>query len=430
MKRPMRTVSLEPNFSRKSTRAFVCGGLAGNLVLHEKGWLGHKETVLHAGEGPIWQARWRGRLIVWANDLGVKLYDTTSQTRIAYINRQPDSPRADLFKCTIHWQDDSTFLIAWANHIKVARVRTRPNAPAGLPSLMVEITAFFQVDCMISGILPHPLPPQLSIPATDPILSQVPEHVHTLEVPSPTALLVLAYIPPPTDFSQEFTSDPSQQRRQAADLPELRIISRAGEEVSADVLRINGYERWSCGDYVLCDTAEDASVEEKKYFVMSPKDVISIRPRDAKDHVAWLVERRRYEEALQAVEHMGESGIFIEGEDGFVDAKEIGRRYIEHLISEGALSTYHRSLLDDMGFAGDFRKAARLCPNVCGQDAKSWEDWIFMFAEQKQLQVRRDLGFFVPVGPKFTGYYSVCADRVATAWPLSIRDDTCVFSGA
>src|ERR1700722_7430679 len=145
MKRPMRTVSLEPNFSRKSTRAFVCGGLAGNLVLHEKGWLGHKETVLHAGEGPIWQARWRGRLIVWANDLGVKLYDTTSQTRIAYINRQPDSPRADLFKCTIHWQDDSTFLIAWANHIKVARVRTRPNAPAGLPSLMVEITAFFQV---------------------------------------------------------------------------------------------------------------------------------------------------------------------------------------------------------------------------------------------------------------------------------------------
>ncbi len=68
MKRPMRTISLEPNFA-KSTRSFVSGGLAGSLVLHEKGWFGHRQTVLHVGEGPIWQARWRGRLIAWANDL-------------------------------------------------------------------------------------------------------------------------------------------------------------------------------------------------------------------------------------------------------------------------------------------------------------------------------------------------------------------------
>lgn len=65
----MRTLALEPQFAKKSSRAFVCGGLAGSLVMHEKGWLGHKETVLHSGEGPIWQVRWRGRLIAWANDL-------------------------------------------------------------------------------------------------------------------------------------------------------------------------------------------------------------------------------------------------------------------------------------------------------------------------------------------------------------------------
>lgn len=68
-KRPMRTVTLEPNFAKRGSRAFVCGGMAGDLILHEKGWLGHKETILHSGEGPIWQARWRGRLIAWANDL-------------------------------------------------------------------------------------------------------------------------------------------------------------------------------------------------------------------------------------------------------------------------------------------------------------------------------------------------------------------------
>ena len=69
MKRPMRTVAMEPNFAKRGSRAFVCGGLSGALVMREKGWLGHKETTLHVGEGPIWQVRWRGRLIAWANDL-------------------------------------------------------------------------------------------------------------------------------------------------------------------------------------------------------------------------------------------------------------------------------------------------------------------------------------------------------------------------
>ena len=68
-KRPMRTIALEPNFAKRSGRAFVCGGLSGNLTMHEKGWLGHKETLLDSGEGPIWQVRWRGQLIAWANDM-------------------------------------------------------------------------------------------------------------------------------------------------------------------------------------------------------------------------------------------------------------------------------------------------------------------------------------------------------------------------
>ena len=69
LKRPMRTVAMEPNFAKRGSKAVVCGGLAGTLILREKGWLGHKETILHSGEGPIWQVRWRGRLIAWANDL-------------------------------------------------------------------------------------------------------------------------------------------------------------------------------------------------------------------------------------------------------------------------------------------------------------------------------------------------------------------------
>ena len=36
---------------------------------------------------------------------------------------------------------------------------------------------------------------------------------------------------------------------------------------------------------------------------------------------------------------------------------------------------------------GEYTKAARLCPKVCGQNVKRWEDWIFVFAQRGQIDV-------------------------------------------
>ncbi|THG97740.1 hypothetical protein EW026_g4314 [Hermanssonia centrifuga] len=118
-----------------------------------------------------------------------------------------------------------------------------------------------------------------------------------------TAFLVLAYTPPDTSFfnGNEVASSHAEQARKAAERPELRIINRAGEELSTDALSISG------------ETSQE--------------------------------------------------------EDNDVHAVEIGQKYIEHLVSEG-----------------DFVKAARLCPKVCGQDVKRWEDWIFIFVQQHHLQ--------------------------------------------
>lgn len=37
---------------------------------------------------------------------------------------------------------------------------------------------------------------------------------------------------------------------------------------------------------------------------------------------------------------------------------------------------------------GEFTKAAKLCPKVCGQDVQRWENWILLFADKEELQVR------------------------------------------
>lgn len=350
MKRPLRTLALEPNFAKRGSRAVVCGGMAGTLVLHEKGWLGHKETLLHQGEGPIWNIRWRGTLIAWANDIvsvracdmrkfthqlafqGVKIYDTASQTRITYIERQPDAPRPDLFKCSLHWQDDSTLLIAWADIINVARIRARPRMPTGAsanqPPLLVEITAVFQLDCMIAGVIPlspvmtdhkHPVPAHTRNASTS----------STSSVSAPTSLLVLAYSPVDTSFLHEATDDRTLQARKRAERPELRIISRAGEELANDALSVTGFQSWGCNDYVLAEFDQDDTGKTKGYLVLSPKDMIIVRPRDRKDHIAWLVERKRYEEALEQIEIMEGEGLEP------IDATGIGQRYIEHLVGEG-----------------------------------------------------------------------------------------------
>ncbi|KAL1735575.1 hypothetical protein EV714DRAFT_243652 [Schizophyllum commune] len=422
MRRPVRTVALEPGFSQHTTRAFVCGGLSGSLIHRERGWLGPRETVLHTGEGPIWQVRWRGRLIAWANDIGVKIYDTASRSRITFIDRPADSPRADLFRCTLHWQDDATLLIAWADLIKVARVRARttgPNAGASdAPSLFVEITAVFQLDCMAAGILPHPMPSGPSV-VYDDHRSVNSQQSKTHATRTLTSLLVLAYYPPDTSIlrADDAPADTSTQKRKLADRPELRIISRSGEELANDALSVAGYQSWQCNDYALAKvdgtTPETDAGGDQCYVVLSPRDIVIARPRDARDHVAWLVERERYEEALEGIEELSRDS--KDPRDEELNAVAIGTKYVDYLIRQG-----------------EYEKAARLCPKVCGHDSKRWEHWIFVFAEKRQLQavipfIPTDAPRLDPVVYGMILGYFLSHDRQALVntiqtWPRDIYD--------
>ncbi|PWN54103.1 hypothetical protein IE53DRAFT_39224 [Violaceomyces palustris] len=357
-KRPMRCIALEPNFGKKSTRAFVCGGMAGALVQREKSWFGHKEIVLHAGEGPIWSVEWRANLIAWANDKGVRIYDTNTHQRISFISPPSANPRADLFRCSLYWQDDRTLLVAWADNIKIVKVKEKKPAPTpgpsltGLgsqhPQLFVEISAIFQLDCMISGIAPY---------GRD--------------------YLVLAYLTEEVYDDDEAVDDRELQRRKEGHRPELRIISRAGEELSSDVLSLNSFSRFQCNDYLLVPSAEaralGAAVHSKRlkqdpesssYYVVSPKDIVISRPRDEKDHVDWLLERKRYEEALVKVEALGTKQAKVYG----YDAEDIGKKYLSWLVEEN-----------------NYERAAKVASKILGRNVQAWEDWIFLFVEKGML---------------------------------------------
>lgn len=286
-KRPLRTVSIDPDHHRNGKARLISGGMAGQLVLTEKGWVGNKETILSSNEGPIIETAWFENLVAWSNDIGVRVYDMLNMRMVGVIERRPSSPRADLFRCRLLWQDKSTLIIGWFDHV------TRVIVHEGIGKVLnLETTYIMKLDCIVSGLAMFR-----------------------------GNLLVMAYL---ADL-QEVQSHLAP--RGASERPEIRIINSAFEEISEDALGLRGYAKLQPNDYTLF-----TNPTENSFFVISPKDIVSAEERDAQDHISWLVDNKQYDLALEASQN--ETGLSNELSFG-----EIGRRYIAHLIGKGNYTT-------------------------------------------------------------------------------------------
>ncbi|KAG0031903.1 Vacuolar protein sorting-associated protein 41 [Podila clonocystis] len=330
-KRPVKAVALEPDYAKSTSKQFVSGGMAGQLILNEKGWFGNRDVVLHSGEGPIYAIKWRGNLIAWSNDLGVKIYDTTTEQRITFIDRPGSSPRADLFKCRLCWRSDTELLIGWAALVKIAVVKDRPKDQmrSGLPAQYVEITTMFQTDFIVCGIAPFK-----------------------------EMLLLMAYNVDNIDEIAHISGSETNERKMAK-RPELRIINAFNEEISSDALTLHGFAHYQANDYMF-----EHLPSQDMFYIGSPKDLVVAKERDLDDHIQWLMERERYEEALG---HAREAQIY--GGSKKFNASEIGQKYLGWLLERE-----------------EYDKAAAQCPSILGSDAELWEHWIYAFAEARQLK--------------------------------------------
>ncbi|KAG4988936.1 hypothetical protein JHK85_031919 [Glycine max] len=366
--RPMKAVALDPDYARKMSRRFAGGGLAGHLYLNSKKWLGYRDQyllfvndkitppypphppqkVLHSGEGSIHAVKWRASLVAWANDAGVKVYDTANDQRITFIEKPRGSPRPELLLPHLVWQDDTLLVIGWGTSVKIASIRTNHQKAANgsfrqVPlsgMTQVDIVASFQTSYFISGLAPFG-----------------------------DALVVLAYIPGEEDGDKDFSSTaPSRQGN--AQRPEVRIVTWNNDELSTDALPVHGFEHYRAKDYSLAHApfsgssyagGQWAAGDEPLYYIVSLKDVVIAKPRDTEDHISWLLQHGWHEKALAVVE----SG---QGRSELLD--EVGSRYLDHLIVERKYS-----------------EAASLCPKLLRGSASAWERWVFHFAHLRQLPV-------------------------------------------
>lgn len=279
-KRPVHSVALDPNY--KSSKTFISGGMAGDVVLSERGWLGQRsDTILQKADDPVIAVYWLEGLIIWMNDSGINIYSQYSRKQLLNIPRPEGSPRGDLYKPRLTAPESNRIYIAWADRVwnlKISVTRGREanallssGASLMLPSsssirsLAIEqsvtIESALRVDCLVAGIASF----------------------------KEDTIIMLSYLPPPPATDEI--------RRPLAPNPEIRLIDlESGNETYGDELSLKGFERLGMNDYYLCQHSDATST---KFLIISAKDGIVATERTLEDKISWLIEHHKLKDAWE-----------------------------------------------------------------------------------------------------------------------------------
>ncbi|XP_033218064.1 vacuolar protein sorting-associated protein 41 homolog [Belonocnema kinseyi] len=329
--RLVKCIGIDPNYIKAgSGRRFITGD--DKLILYEKTFLSRmKPTVLCEAEGGVLAIAWTGQFVAWASTTGVRVYDLNSRCSLGLLTwpRSGDTI-PEHYRCNLRWSDDITLLIGWVDTVRICQIKKRSFldlANRDLPEYVVDPVSTFQVDFYISGIAP--LENQLVLLGCSKSLDEEGKSLRpTLHVIEPRF--------------QDYTT------------------------VCANSLTLRGYKEYSCNDYHL-----DCLIEENRFFIVSPKDLVVASLYDADDRIQWLLDHGKFEKALEAVTING-------GKDCKHTKTDVGRVYLDHLLAEEK-----------------YEKAGKLCLTILGQNKKLWEEEVYKFARVHQL---RSISAYLPRG--------------------------------
>ena len=99
-------------------------------------------------------------------------------------------------------------------------------------------------------------------------------------------------------------------------------------EISSDMLSPRGFTAYQCHDYHL------GAFDDGYYFIVCPKDMIIAKLREEDDHVSWLVEHKRYAEALVAIRASRALRKF--------SSISVGKEYLEYLFEKDSEESYDK----------------------------------------------------------------------------------------
>lgn len=388
--RRVNCVAIDPMFSSKNSDRRIITGDDRELLLHSKNFFSkYTRTLIHSGDGKIKSIKWSpvsrdssGRetsFIVFSTDHNVRIFDTSIKAIITVIKKDFDI-RLDpsLIKCSIHFESGTRLLLSWGDSVKVIDIKTRPTDPSAnhssihfdrsivpdpdLPDKYAEIISMFHVNYNIAGISRFK-----SLGDQTPTQTPSCNNILLLVVDKGTAI---------------------------GSTPQFMIMnptsSEEAIEISSDILSTKGYQHYQCLDYHL-----ESLICDDLYFIVCPKDVISVSPREEDDHISWLIERNRYMEALDSIKRyedkiryqkndMRYNRSISESKKSKYSYTDIGKQYIDHLLFT-------------RGAEEDILKAADMTPAICGQDIDMWNEIFDKFENVSRLRILQP---YIPIGVK------------------------------
>ncbi|XP_026843794.1 vacuolar protein sorting-associated protein 41 homolog isoform X1 [Drosophila persimilis] len=314
----IKVVALDPD-PKSRVRRFIVG--EDKLTLYERNLLKKlKPTELCAVEGSVLSICWQGNFVAWASHLGVRVYDLSEKCSLGLMKWEvPSQARLENFRCHLRWSNEHTLLIGWVDTIRICVIRKRNGieaASSNLPGYVVDPVSTFQTTFYICGLAPL----------------------------ASNQLVVLGY--------RKERSATYKALRPVLCVIEYKMNS--SEEICTDSLTLRGFEEYTVNDYSL-----GCIIEENRYFIVAPKDIVVASLIETDDRVEWLIKHSKFEEAIDLISTHG----------GSLPILSVARLYINHLLT-----------------LKQYEDAAKLCLRMLGNNKALWEEEVFKFVKCQQLR--------------------------------------------
>ncbi|ETO19670.1 hypothetical protein RFI_17560, partial [Reticulomyxa filosa] len=175
-----------------------------------------------------------------------------------------------------------------------------------------------------------------------------------------------------------------------SDPPELKIVNRKGDWLAADALPIHDYEKNKAKDYQLVWSPSQYSKDEERFYIVSPKDIVVASPCTIEDHIKWLKDKGRFDEAWQqALAHSETLKLRRR-----IDPINVGEEYLSSIFNKIVATPKgpaNNTNGNDTNDASDTereklkQKFGEVCQQVLRDDKARWEKWALAVISQKQL---------------------------------------------
>ena len=317
IKSPLSCVQFEPDYSKKTTKAILYGNEQGELTISSKGWFGVTRTVIGSGNGPVLNASWNNDIIIWISRSTTKFYHLKSSTDFGKLDNNTET-EYEQFRPVIAWKNENEAYIGFGDSITVIGI-------TDTVSPRIEKKHQIKLESICCGLAPFQ-----------------------------EYLLVFGY---------HISTDVAESINQ----PQLYILDTNGNIFSNDELEFEnpGTVALNARNYQLGFFPSE-KYYDNVYYVVSPWNVILAKPRDVKDNVSRILERKEYENAIKIIE----------------DSKDYSKREKWETIASVGLQ-----LVEELIFKAEFTKAAEICPKVFKQNVEKWDLAVKKFAEHQKLRI-------------------------------------------